>query len=115
MITRHIDKANAVPEDELDEEKLVEDVRPLLEQGSGILNNVLGQIKGVDPTGEVQNKAKRNAQDHKATPEEQRLAEGLAKLTEKVMKTIDNARDKIKNMPHAKGKLGLRSLRHDCR
>jgi len=106
MITTHINKANDTPKDELDEEKLVDNVKPLIEQASGILNDVLGQIKGVDPSGEIQNKAKRNAQDHKATGEEQRLAEGLTKLTEKVTKTIENAKQKLKGMPHAENKLG---------
>lgn len=106
MITEHINKANDTPKDDLDEEKLVENVKPLIEQASGILNDVLGQIKGVDPSGEVQNKAKRNSQDHKATGEEQRLAEGLTKLTEVVTKTIENAKNKLKGMPHAENKLG---------
>jgi hypothetical protein len=106
MITEHLDKAADKPKDEVDEEKLVDNVKPLIEQASGILNDVLGQIKGVDPSGEIQNKAKRNAQDHKATGEEQRLAEGLTKLTEKVTKTIENAKNKLKGMPHAEDKLG---------
>jgi len=106
MITEHLNKANDTPKDELDEEKLVDNVKPLIEQASGILSDVLGQIKGVDPSGEVQNKAKRNSQDHKATPEEQRLAEGLTKLTEVVTKTIENAKNKLKGMPHAQDKLG---------
>lgn len=106
MITEHLNKAADKPKDELDEEKLVDNVKPLIEQASGILNDVLGQIKGVDPSGEIQNKAKRNAQDHKATGEEQRLAEGLTKLTEKVTKTIENAKNKLKGMPHAENKLG---------
>jgi hypothetical protein len=41
------------------------------------LNETAGSIKGADPDNRLSNKAKRHMQDHKATPEEQRLAEAL--------------------------------------
>jgi hypothetical protein len=41
------------------------------------LNETQGSIKGADPGNRLSNKAQRNMQDHKATPEEQRLAEAL--------------------------------------
>jgi hypothetical protein len=64
-------------EDDRDEAELVKQVKPLLEQAEKILNETQGSIKGADPGNRLSNKAKRNMQDHKATPEEQRLAEAL--------------------------------------
>ena len=37
----------------------------------------LGSVKGADPDNRLTNKAKRHMQTHRATPEEQRLAEAL--------------------------------------
>jgi hypothetical protein len=65
------------PEDQRDEAELVSAVRPLLTQAEQILNHTQGAIKGADPENKVSSRAKRHAQDHKATPEEQRLAEAL--------------------------------------
>jgi len=59
----------------------VKNVKPLLEQATEVLHQTLGAIKGADPDGRLSNQAKRHAQDHKATPEEQRLAEALKKVT----------------------------------
>lgn len=78
---QHIDKANQTPPDELDEQGLIDAVKPLLEQSSTILYETLGAIKGADPDNRLSNLAKRNTQDHKATPEEQRLAEALKKVS----------------------------------
>lgn len=67
----------AQKEDDRDEGALVKQVKPLIEQAEKILNETNGSIKGADPDNRLSNKAKRNQQDHKATPEEQRLAEAL--------------------------------------
>lgn len=64
-------------EEDRDEGELVRQVKPLIEQGEKILNETYGSIKGADPDNRLSNKAKRNYQDHKASPEEQRLAEAL--------------------------------------
>lgn len=64
-------------EDERDENELVAAVKPLLEQAETILQQTQGAIKGADPENKVSARAKRHAADHKATPEEQRLAEAL--------------------------------------
>lgn len=64
-------------EDDRDEAELVKQVKPLIEQADKILNETNGTIKGADPDNRLSNNAKRNFQDHKATPEEQRLAEAL--------------------------------------
>jgi len=107
LMTDHLNKASEKPKDEVDEEKLVDTVKPLIEQATGILKDTYGQIKGADPTGKLQNRAKQNAHEGRnATPEEQRLAEGLSKLTGDVTKTIENAKEKLKGMPHAQNKLG---------
>jgi len=106
-MTEHLNKAASKPKDEVDEEKLVETVKPLIEQATGILKDTHGQIKGADPSGKVQSRAKQNsAEGRNSTPDEQRLADGLAKLTGDVTKAIENAKEKLKGMPHAKNKLG---------
>lgn len=64
------------PEDR-DEAELVKQIKPLLQQAETILNQTLGAIKGADPDNRLSNKAKRHMADHRATPEEQRLAEAL--------------------------------------
>lgn len=67
----------AQKEEDRDEADLVKNVKPLIEQADKILNETWGSIKGADPDNRLSNKAKRHQQDHKATPEEQRLAEAL--------------------------------------
>lgn len=92
--------------EELDEEALVKDVRPLIESAYNILQETLGGIKALDPGGKVSQQSSRRAADHQATPEEQHLAESLATLTGEVTETIENAKNIIQDMPHAKGNLG---------
>ncbi|KII84271.1 hypothetical protein PLICRDRAFT_46129 [Plicaturopsis crispa FD-325 SS-3] len=106
MIRKHIETEDAKNEDDRDEEGLVNSVRPLLEEATKVLNETQGAIKGADPDGKIAEQAKRNQHDHKATPEEQRLAESLKKLTEEVVGTIDWAKDKLQGMPHANKDLG---------
>lgn len=64
-------------EEDRDEKELVKQVKPLIEQADKILNETNGAVRGADPNNRLSNKATRNMQDHKATPEEQRLAEAL--------------------------------------
>jgi hypothetical protein len=68
---------DAKKEEDRDENELVKQVKPLLEQAEKILNETQGMVKGADPDNRLANKAKRNLADHRATPEEQRLAEAL--------------------------------------
>jgi len=103
----HFAKAEADEKnDNLDEKVLVDQVRPLIEQSTAILKETHGAIQALDPEGTIANNATRKAADHEATKEEQHLAESLGKLTGDVTKAIENARDKIKNMPQAKKDLG---------
>ncbi|CUS15575.1 unnamed protein product [Tuber aestivum] len=114
MITEHVDKANNTKKEDLDEEKLVDQLKPLIEQATGILQETHGAIKALDPDGKVARSAQYKAADSEASSEEQRLAQGLAELTGNVTKTIQNAKDKIKDMPHAQKNLGpLLDLRGD--
>ncbi|KAJ5644461.1 hypothetical protein N7507_010472 [Penicillium longicatenatum] len=105
MITEKIEKADRTPKDELDEEKLVKDVKPLLEQGGAILQECNGAIRALDPDGRIAATAKARASSRDATPEENQLADLLKTLTETVIKTIDNGKRRIADMPHAKKKL----------
>ncbi|KAJ7318824.1 hypothetical protein DFH08DRAFT_1036173, partial [Mycena albidolilacea] len=106
MIRKHFDHIDAQKEEDRDENELVKAVKPLLQQAETILNETNGAIRGADPDNRLSNKAKRNAQDHKATPEEQRLAEALKIMVQEVGGTIEWAKDKLDSFPKAKKDLG---------
>ncbi|KAI9261145.1 hypothetical protein BY458DRAFT_515963 [Sporodiniella umbellata] len=101
-ITDHIDAEEAKPSDERNEKKLVDDVKPLIEQASNILSEAEGAIKSLDPTGRIAKTAQAKTSQREASPEEYHLAELLSQLTGEVETTIDKAKKKVKNMPHAK-------------
>ena len=65
-----------------------------------------GAIKGADPDNRLTNRAQRHVDDHKASPEEQRLAEALKVMITEVGGTIDWAKNKINSFPKAKRELG---------
>ncbi|GAB5592999.1 hypothetical protein Unana1_07899 [Umbelopsis nana] len=101
MITELIEAEERKPEKERDEEGLVNAVRPLIEEGSNILGEVNGAIRGLDPTGKIAKTAQAKSAERKASPEEYRLAELLSQLTGEVTTTIENAKKKIAGMPKA--------------
>ncbi|EME79647.1 uncharacterized protein MYCFIDRAFT_104018, partial [Pseudocercospora fijiensis CIRAD86] len=105
QIKEHMEKADNTPKDELDEEELVNNVKPLIEEGGRILQECNGSLRGLDPDGKIAAQAKGRAGTGEATPEEFRLAETLKELTTTVVTTIDDAKKKLNNMPHAKKKL----------
>jgi len=106
MIRKNIENMEAKKEEDRDEGELVKQIKPLIEQAEKILNETYGALKGADPDNRLSNKAKRNQKDHKATPEEQRLAEALKTMVEEVQGTIDWAKDKLEAFPKAKKDLG---------
>lgn len=81
MITDKVDTAERTPKDELDEEELVRQVKPLIEEGGKILTEVNGAIRGLDPDGRIQRNAKAKAASREATPEEAHLAEVLKEVS----------------------------------
>jgi len=105
MITDRIDAAEKQPKEELDEQKLVDEVKPLIEEGGRILQEANGVIRGLDPDGRIAANAKHKTASREATPEEHHLAEVLKDLTENVHKAIERAKKKIAGMPHAKKEL----------
>ncbi|KAF1354921.1 hypothetical protein BDV97DRAFT_366136 [Delphinella strobiligena] len=105
QITDYVEKADRTPREELDEEELVNNVKPLIEEGSRILQECNGSLRGLDPDGHIAAQAKGRAGTKEATPEEYRLADTLKELTTTVVTTIDNAKKRISDMPHAKKKL----------
>ncbi|KAF2217500.1 hypothetical protein CERZMDRAFT_63668 [Cercospora zeae-maydis SCOH1-5] len=105
QIKEHMEKADSTPKEELDEEELVNQVKPLIEEGGRILGECNGSLRGLDPDGKIAAQAKGRAGTGEATPEEFRLAETLKELTTTVVTTIDDAKKKLNNMPHAKKKL----------
>jgi len=105
MITELIEAEERKPEKERDEEGLVNAVRPLIEEGSNILGEANGAIRGLDPTGKIAKTAQAKSAEGKASPEEYHLAELLANLTGEVTQTIENAKKKIAGMPHAEEQL----------
>jgi len=105
MISEHIDAAERQPKEELDEKKLVDNVKPLIEEGGQVLQEANGVIRGLDPDGRIAANAKAKTASREATPEEYHLADVLKDLTENVTTTIDKAKKKIAGMPHAKKEL----------
>ncbi|KAJ5425301.1 hypothetical protein N7465_000371 [Penicillium sp. CMV-2018d] len=105
QIEEACEKADRTPKEELDEEKLVQTVKPLLEEGGRILQECNGAIRALDPDGRIAATAKARAASRDATPEEYQLADMIKELTETVIKTIDNGKRRIADMPHAKKKL----------
>lgn len=80
-------------------------MKPLIEEAGRILQECNGSLRGLDPDGRIAAQAKGRSQTKEATPEEYRLADLLKELTTNVVTTIDNAKKKISDMPHAKKKL----------
>lgn len=105
QIKEHMDKADRTPKDELDEEELVNNVKPLIEEAGRHLQECNGSLRGLDPDGKIAAQAKGRQGTGEATPEEHRLAESLKELTTTVVTTIDDAKKKLNDMPHAKKKL----------
>ncbi|KAL3434245.1 hypothetical protein BDV09DRAFT_97556 [Aspergillus tetrazonus] len=105
MITDHVDRAEKTPKDELNEEELVKNVKPLLEEANNILQECNGAIRALDPDGRIAANAKARAASHEASPEEYNLAEKLKELSDSVLRTIENGKRKIDGMPHAKKEL----------
>ena len=80
MITDKIDSAERKPKEELDEEQLVKEVKPLIEEGGKILTETNGIIRGMDPDGRIQRNAKHKSSTKEASPEEHHLAEQLKEV-----------------------------------
>ncbi|KAI8064129.1 hypothetical protein BDF21DRAFT_428281 [Thamnidium elegans] len=80
-ITDNIESEEAKSEKDRDEKKLVETVKPLIEQGSNILGEANGAIRGLDPSGKIAKQAQARTSERKALPEEYHLAELLSQLT----------------------------------
>ncbi|BCS03094.1 DUF3659 domain-containing protein [Aspergillus luchuensis] len=102
MITQHIEKANSTPKDELDEEALVKEVKPLIEEAGTILQECKGALRALDPDGHIAANAKARSASQEATPQEHHLAELLKDLTQLVTETIERGKSMIADMPHAK-------------
>lgn len=100
-----MEQADRTPKDELDEDQLVNDVKPLIEEGGRVLNECNGSIRGLDPDGSIAARAKSRSSSGEASPEAQQLAGNLKDLTENIVGTIDGAKKKLQNMPAAKKKL----------
>ena len=80
MITDKINSAERKPKEELDEEQLVKEVKPLIEEGGNILTETNGIIRGMDPDGRIQRNAKHKCSTKEASPEEHHLAEMLKEV-----------------------------------
>ncbi|CAK7233944.1 hypothetical protein SCUCBS95973_008767 [Sporothrix curviconia] len=105
LITQKLDAVDGKKPEDVDQEAVVSDVKPLIEEGGKILSEANGVVRGLDPDGRIQSKAKHHAATHEATPEEYHLADVLKELTEKVSKTIDGAKKKLANLPKAEKEL----------
>ncbi|KIK65438.1 hypothetical protein GYMLUDRAFT_56159 [Collybiopsis luxurians FD-317 M1] len=106
MIRKHIENMDSRKEEDRNEDELVQQVKPLLQQAEQIMNETYGMMKGADPDNKISNRAQNHQKAHKATPEEQRLAEALKVMIEEVGGTIEWARNKLDSFPKAKRDLG---------
>jgi len=107
MIKESCDEAESKQKNNsLNEEAFIDKMKPLIHEAQGVLESTLNQVEAIDPEKKLQQRAKRANEDQEATPQQKKIAEGLAKLTEEVTQTIEHAKDKIKNMPKAKSELG---------
>ncbi|KAH8889742.1 hypothetical protein GQ53DRAFT_689637 [Thozetella sp. PMI_491] len=107
MITEKLDAADRKrqEEEEVDEEALVREVKPLLEEGNMILSECNGAIRALDPGGRIAEGAKYKAAARESTPEEHRLAELITTLTQTVTETLENAKRRLEGLPRAKKEL----------
>lgn len=77
----------------------------MIEEGNRILEECNGALRGLDPDGSIAATAKARSQSGEATSEEHALANSLKELTSNIVKTIENAKKKLNDMPHAKKEL----------
>ncbi|PWY93126.1 hypothetical protein BO94DRAFT_544170 [Aspergillus sclerotioniger CBS 115572] len=105
LITQHIERANGAPKEDLDEEELVKQVKPLIEEAGYALQECKGALRALDPDGHITANAKAHSASQEATPQEHHLAELLKNLTKLVTETIERGKSLIADMPHAKKEL----------
>ncbi|KAH6871180.1 hypothetical protein BKA70DRAFT_352555 [Coprinopsis sp. MPI-PUGE-AT-0042] len=106
MVRKKIDAFEGKNPDDRNEEELVKEVKPLLEEAEKVLNETNGAIRGADHDQQLTKEAKRRFDEHKASPQEQRLAQALKVMVEEVQGTIDWAKEKLESYPKAKKDLG---------
>ncbi|KAH7147219.1 hypothetical protein DER46DRAFT_670739, partial [Fusarium sp. MPI-SDFR-AT-0072] len=97
-----ISAAEAQKPEDRDEEELVRQVKPLIEEGGKILTETNGIIRGLDPDGRISRNAKQKTAAGEATPEEAHLANLLKELSTEIKTTIEEGKRKLQGMPHAK-------------
>jgi hypothetical protein len=83
----------------------VKDVKPLIEKAGNGLQECKGSLRALDPDGHIAATAKARSASHEATPAEYQLADLLKELTQTIVETIENGRQYISDMPHAKKKI----------
>ncbi|KAF9773356.1 hypothetical protein IL306_008856 [Fusarium sp. DS 682] len=101
-INDKISAAEAEKPEDRDEEELVRQVRPLIQDGGKILTETNGIIRGLDPDGRISRNAKTKVAGGEATPEEAHLANLLKELSTEIQTTIEEGKRKLEGMPHAK-------------
>lgn len=89
----------------MDEEKLVQTVKPLVQDASSILQKCKSTVRALDPDSSIAASAKVHTSSDEATPDEYQLADLLKILTQNVSTTMESGRCQIANMPRAKKKL----------
>lgn len=101
-INDKISAAEAQKPEDRDEEELVRQVKPLIEDGGKLLTECNGIIRGLDPDGRIGRNAKQKTAAGEATPEEAHLANVLKELSTEIQTCIDEGKRKLEGMPHAK-------------
>jgi len=90
---------------EFDEKEFVESIKPVIKKAHDLLQGALSDINTLDPEKKCQRRAQRNAEDNKASPKQQKIADGLKELTTTVQKAIEDCKKRIADMPEAKSEL----------
>lgn len=111
MITSKIEAAEAQKEEDRDEEALVREVKPLIEEGGNILREAHGVIRGLDPDGHIQANAKHKSGTREATPEEFHLAEVIKEVCYPRNPTMASLQDIILTIAHSSLVMSPRLLR----
>jgi len=82
---------------ERNEDELVKRVTPLIQQAGELLQKCNSGIRSLDPGGQL----RMRAQGDEALPEERKAAKLLSEMTGETVRSVQDAKKKLENMPKA--------------
>ncbi|KAI9371055.1 hypothetical protein BJX61DRAFT_544026 [Aspergillus egyptiacus] len=105
QITEYIDKADNTPKANLDEEALVQQIKPLIEKAGTTLQECKTALRSLDPNGHIAATAEALSSMAEDADVKNEVASLLKELTQTVAGTIDTGRRLIEEMPLVKRKI----------